>query len=56
MGGKALKNTSTTRLSKADFDRVSTVVEAGLRQRFPQAQVAVIPAYFSKTDFGDLDV
>lgn len=56
MGGNALKNTTTRRLSKPDFDRVSTAVVHQLKSSFPQARVAVIPAYFSKPDFGDLDV
>ncbi len=56
MGGKALKNTQTTRLSRTDFERVSSTVSAVLRERFPGSRVEVIPAYRSKADFGDLDV
>ncbi len=56
MGGKALKNTTTQRLNKPDFDRVSQEVVRGLLERFPSARVEVIPAYASKADFGDLDV
>lgn len=56
MGGNALKNTTTRRLSKQEFEQVSATVVAQLKQTFPQARVDVIPAYFSKPDFGDLDV
>ncbi len=56
MGGKALKNTETQRLERADFERVSADVVAGLQAAVPDARVRVIPAYFSKQDFGDLDV
>lgn len=56
MGGHALKNVATQRLSRADFDRVAHHVVAVLRASFPQAQVQVIPAYGEKADFGDLDV
>lgn len=56
MGGKALKNTQTQRLDKPAFERVSGQVVEGLRTAFPTARVDVIPAYFTKADFGDLDV
>lgn len=56
MGGNALKNTTTKRLSRAEFELVSRKVEDTLRAAFPLSRVAVIPAYFSKTDFGDADV
>ncbi len=56
MGGKALKNTTTQRLDRADFERVSARVAQVLGERFPGARVAVIPAYASKADFGDLDI
>lgn len=56
MGGNALKNTATRRLDRAAFERVSRDVVAGLEAAFPTARVAVIPAYATKADFGDVDV
>jgi hypothetical protein len=56
MGGNALKNTATQRLSRQAFERVSLDVVAGLQEAFPTARVRVIPAYATKADFGDLDV
>jgi hypothetical protein len=56
MGGNALKNTTTRRLDKSDFDRVSAAITTRLKLKFPLARVDVIPAYASKSDFGDLDI
>lgn len=55
MGGNALK-ANTTRLSKSDFEAISTHCVANLKARFPGQRVAVIPAYRAKPDFGDCDI
>lgn len=56
MGGKALKSIETRRLHRADFERVSKAVVAGLVDALPGVQVDVIAAYRAKDEFGDLDV
>jgi len=56
MGGNALKNTTTRRLDRPAFERVSALVVQGLEAAFPGARVRVIPAYAAKADFGDLDL
>jgi hypothetical protein len=56
MGGNALKNTQTRRLSKAEFEAVSAAVADTLARAFPAGRVASIPAYRAKADFGDLDI
>lgn len=55
MGGNALSK-SSVRLTKKNYEHVSEVVCAKLRETFPKNRVAPIVAYRAKADFGDLDV
>lgn len=56
MGGSAIKTVPMRRLGRVDFERVGEQVTRALREAFPGLRVAIIPAYRSKADFGDLDV
>ena len=56
MGGKALKNTYTRRYEKAEYEVLAHEVLTQLQQDFPERKIAAIPAYRSKTSFGDLDI
>lgn len=56
MGGNALKAVNTKRLDKEQFDKCTNEVISFLNKEFPTAEIAAIPAYETKTSFGDLDV
>ncbi|MNR71918.1 hypothetical protein D3C71_25970 [compost metagenome] len=56
MGGNALKNTTTRRLNRPEFEATAKEVVRVLRECFPGTRVDTIPAYRAKADFGDLDV
>jgi hypothetical protein len=55
MGGNALK-LQTVRLEKKYYEHVAAGTSDVLKQAFPDAKVAVIPAYEEKESFGDLDI
>ena len=55
MGGSAL-HVPTRRLLRTDFEEVSARLQASLSQALGGGRVAVVPAYRSKADFGDLDL
>lgn len=56
MGGNAIKTLQTIRLEKKYYEHVASGTAEVLRMAFPNAQIAVIPAYAEKESFGDLDV
>lgn len=56
MGGQALKNTSTRRYQRAEYEQLKDEVLALLQADFPERKMAAIPAYRSKESFGDLDI
>lgn len=56
MGGNALKNTSTQRLRKNEYEVARVEIERIVQHAFPSARISTIPAYSGKTDFGDLDL
>lgn len=56
MGGNALKAVNTIRLDREQFEKCTSEVMSFLNKEFPTAEVAAIPAYKSKSTFGDLDV
>lgn len=55
MGGNALKNTSTRRYEKDEYERISKNVVWTLRNKLG-VFATVIPSYREKSTFGDLDV
>lgn len=55
MGGNALSKPSV-RLSKKDYQKVSCDVMRALTSNNPNANCMVIPSYFNKDSFGDLDI
>jgi hypothetical protein len=55
MGGNALSVTAV-RLTKSNFQQVERDCVARLMTALPESRVAAIPAYGSKSDFGDLDI
>jgi hypothetical protein len=57
MGGNALRNCTTRRYNKDEYQDICTDVTNRLTFLFsPKAQPTVIPAYRMKESFGDLDV
>lgn len=54
MGGKALKNTYTRRYNSYEYNELSDEVIDSIQHYWSWSEV--IPAYFSKRDFGDMDV
>lgn len=56
MGGNALKNTKTTRLSRKEFFETQTKVIQKIKTVFPFARIEAISAYSEKETFGDLDI
>jgi hypothetical protein len=56
MGGNALKNTETGRLSSSEYFEVAKTVSEIIAFKLPKSRVAVIPAYANKESFGDLDI
>lgn len=59
MGGNALKHLDSRRLPSGDAEWLGQLLVARLNTLYPTAQgycAAVIPAYRSKPDFGDLDI
>lgn len=56
MGGNALKEVNTKRLDKEQFDKCTKEVLSFLKENFPTAEIGAIPAYKTKSSFGDLDV
>lgn len=55
MGGNALKNTPTRRYKRDEFFEIQDLVVKTLKSTL-KTDVATIPAYRTKPDFGDLDV
>lgn len=56
MGGKALKNIETRRYERDEYMILSAATADRLRALFPEARVAVVPAYATKPDYGDADI
>lgn len=59
MGGNALKHLDTRRLSASDTEWLGRMLMARLNTLCPNTEghcAAIIPAYRSKPDFGDLDI
>ena len=56
MGGNALKEVNTKRLNREEFELVKNDVINTLQKFFPEARIEAIPAYSSKSSFGDLDI
>lgn len=56
MGGNALKNCETHRLDAEDYIELCMRVCYLLHETFPGRELAEIPAYDNKVDFGDLDI
>lgn len=56
MGGNALKNCVTRRYQADEFALLADEVLHALRRDFPDRRAALLPAYRSKADFGDMDV
>lgn len=55
MGGNAL-SVKTTRLSSDLYDALADLVIARLDSIFPGRRKMLIPSYFDKPDFGDMDI
>ncbi len=56
MGGKALKNHTSCRLTKSNYTKVSQHCLDRLRLSFPNNKIEIIGSYHSKADFGDCDI
>lgn len=56
MGGNALKNCKTRRYQAAEFASLANEVLTRLQADFPGRRVALLPAYRTKADFGDMDI
>lgn len=56
MGGNALKKVVASRMTKAEFDEVSTAALDKLRAHPAVQKAEIIPAYASKESFGDIDI
>ncbi|WP_298609992.1 hypothetical protein [uncultured Thiothrix sp.] len=56
MGGQAIKNTPVRRYQLAEYEQLKAEVLTQLQADFPECRMAAIPAYRSKTSFGDLDI
>ena len=54
MGGRAIQN--ARRVDAAEYRRLVEQATARLRAALPGARFAVIPAYRTKPDFGDMDI
>lgn len=56
MGGNALKNTETRRYLREEYDALAQDVFLKLCAYFPSRRKALVPAYRTKADFGDMDI
>ena len=56
MGGKALTNTPTRRIGKAEYTALAADCVLRFKKAFPSAQIEPIRAYFDKPSFGDIDL
>lgn len=56
MGGKALKFANTRRYIKDEYLAIADDVSRQFNILFPQCTNTVIPSFFNKQDFGDLDI
>lgn len=59
MGGNALKHLGAERLPAAEALRIGALIVERLRERLPEGhahRAALIPAYRSKPDYGDIDL
>lgn len=56
MGGNALKNCFTRRYQADEFASLAGEMLSVLQRDFPRRRAAILPAYRSKPDFGDMDV
>jgi hypothetical protein len=56
MGGNALKNVETRRLSRDEYFALEAKVVGQLRKDFPGHRVEAVRAYRQKDSFGDMDV
>lgn len=55
MGGHAL-SVESVRLSAVNYFTVAEVVSEVLTSKAPDLKFSIIPAYFQKPDFGDMDI
>ena len=55
MGGKAL-SVKGVRMDKNTYDTIAATVLQAIGEVAPGVKADIIPAIFSKTDFGDIDV
>lgn len=56
MGGNALKNTHTRRYNKDEYNHLTTEILDKLTKILPNRRINVIPSYFQKETFGDMDI
>jgi hypothetical protein len=56
MGGNVFKNSSTRRVSAAEFVGIRERVVAQLTAAYPHRRIEVLPSYGNKPDFGNLSV
>lgn len=56
MGGNALKNCETRRVTANEYHTLSNEVMSILSKYFPMRRISPIVAYNNKPDFGDLDI
>lgn len=56
MGGNALKEADTKRISKEEYEKLIPNLLGKLNELFPENRIKDIPSYRSKADFGDADI
>ena len=56
MGGNALKQVKTFRLNKDDYFSLAEECLNILTNIYPNRKIKIIPSFFEKLDFGDLDI
>ena len=56
MGGSLFNEYHTVRLSRPDYEAFATALKLHLKDKFPQIPFIEPTPYFSKADFGDLDL
>ncbi len=56
MGGNALKTCITRRYRAGEFFALADEMLSALRRDFPRSRSALLPAYRTKPDFGDMDI
>ena len=56
MGGSLFKEYNNVRLSRTDYEAFATRLKLYLKDKFPQIPFIEPTPYFTKPDFGDLDL